>query len=184
MNFWIPLLSGLVPEGRVFALDQQTFISMGIQLLNVCILAAVLGFILYKPVQKFLRNRAEKIGSQLREAQEKLAEAERIKDEYEKKLQEIDLERVKILESARETAAERSRHMIEDARREATEIRRRAHESALAEKERLKEEAKTYIIDVASALAEKIVQHAMDRETQDRLFEEAMAQLEEARWPS
>ncbi|MGI5935872.1 MAG: ATP synthase F0 subunit B [Oscillospiraceae bacterium] len=184
MSFGMPLLSGLVPEGRLFALDQQMLISIGIQLLNVCILAAALGFILYKPVQDFLRKRSEKISSQLQEAQEKLAEAEKIKAEYEKKLQEIDLERVKILESARLTAAERSRHLIEDARREAAEIRQRAHESVLAERERLKDEAKLYIIDVASILAEKFVEHAIDRETQDRLFEEAVAQLEEAAWLS
>lgn len=182
MNFKIALLSGLVPEGRVFGLDQQTLISIGIQLLNVCILAAALGFILYKPVQEFLRRRTDKISSQLKEAQEKMDQAEKLKAEYEKKLQEIDSERIKILESVRLAAAERSRHIIEEARWEATEIRRRAHENIIAERERLKEETRLHIIEIASLLAGKFIEHAIDREAQDRLFDEAMAQLEETAW--
>lgn len=43
----------VVPDGRVFGLDAQTLISIGIQLFNAIILALALGFILYNPVKEF-----------------------------------------------------------------------------------------------------------------------------------
>jgi F-type H+-transporting ATPase subunit b len=50
-----------LPAGRVFGLDTQTLISIGIQLLNAIILALALTFILYKPVKRFLQKRTEMI---------------------------------------------------------------------------------------------------------------------------
>ncbi len=167
---------------RVFSLDQQTLFDIAIQLFNACLLAAVLGFVLYKPVQKFLRGRADKISGQLNEARDSMAEAGRTKAEYEKKLREIDTERIRILEAARLEAADQGRHIVEDAKHEASEIRRRAHEGAMAERERLKEETRLHIIEVSSLMAGKLVAHSIDRATQDRLFDETMAQLEEAKW--
>ncbi len=184
MFFHAALLLSAVPEGRVFGLDQQTLIQIGIQLFNACLLAVVLGVVLYKPVKKFMRARADRIGGQLREAQDNMQDAEKIRAEYEKKLLEIDAERLRILEAARLAAAEHSRHIIEDVKREAAEIRRRAHESAKAERERLEEDVRLQIIDISSLMAEKFVAHAMDRSDQDRMFDEAMAQMEEATWPN
>ena len=58
------ILAKSVPEGRVFALDSQTLISVGIQLLNGIILAVALGYILYKPLKKFMQARSDKIREQ------------------------------------------------------------------------------------------------------------------------
>ena len=184
MNFEIALLTSVVPEGRVFGLDLQTLISIGIMLFNVLVLSAVLGFILYEPVKKFMAKRSDKISGQLDDALEKMAEAESLKAEYEKKLAEIDMERIKILESARNTAAERSRHLLDEARHEAATIKRHTQEGISAERERLKEETRLYIIELSTLMAGKFVEHSIDAETQDRLFDETMAQLEEARWLS
>ncbi|NLV86100.1 MAG: ATP synthase F0 subunit B [Clostridiales bacterium] len=184
MNFEIALLSALVPEGRVFGLDLQTLISIGIMLFNVLVLSAVLGFILYEPVKEFMAKRSDRISGQLDDAREKMAEAESLKAEYEKRLAEIDVERIKILESARKTASERSRNIVDEARHEAATIRRHTQEGVIAERERLKEETRLYIIELSSLMAGKFVEHSIDAETQDRLFDETMAQLEEARWLS
>ncbi|MGI6169080.1 MAG: hypothetical protein ACOYI4_05090 [Christensenellales bacterium] len=182
MNFGIALLQGAVPEGRVFALDQQTLVSTGIQLLNVLALAIILGLILYKPVQKFMQNRTNRISGQLDDARDKLSEADSLKTKYEKKLGEIDKERVKILEAARHAAAERSKHILDEARSEAASIKRRTQQSILNEKERLKKETKLHIIEASSLMARKFVQHTIDQDTQDRLYDETMAELEETTW--
>jgi len=176
------LLGTAVPGGRLFALDQQTLISIAIQLLNICILAAALTYILYKPVQEFMARRTERISNELQTAEKRMAEADRLKAEYQKKLKEIDIERLKILEAAREEALNKSKHIIEEARAEALALRKRTEEMILAEKERLKMESKQYIIEVATLLAEKIVKEAIDSDIQDRLYEETIAELEEATW--
>ncbi len=173
-----------VPDGRLFALDQQTLISALIQLFNFMILAAALGLILYKPVQKYLRGRTERIRGQLEDAQHKMAKAEALKAEYETKLNEIASERAGVLESARSEAADRSRQMLDEARLEAAAVSRRAEERVLAEEERFKLEAWQHIVEVSSLMTEKLIKSTVDSDTHQRLFEEAMTELEETPWPS
>ncbi|NLF35450.1 MAG: ATP synthase F0 subunit B [Clostridiales bacterium] len=168
----------------MFALDQQTLISVAAQLVNFCLLAVILGLILYKPVQKYMRERTERISGQIEDAQLKMSKAEALKAEYETKLSEITVERAQVLESARLDAAERSRQMLDEARIEASAITERAKESILAEKERLKRETWQHIVEVSSLMAEKVIQRSIDSETHQRLFEEAMAELEELPWPN
>lgn len=180
----LTLLQDAVPDGRLFALDQQMLITALIQLFNFLVLAAVLGFILYKPVQKYLRGRADRIRGQLEDAQHKTAKAEALKAEYETKLNEIASERAGVLEAARSEAAERSRQMLDEARLEAAAVGRRAEERVLTEKERFKREAWQHIVEVSSLMTEKLIKSTVDGETHQRLFEEAMIELEETPWPS
>ena len=175
-------LTQTVPEGRLFALDNQTLIQIGIQLLNGIILAIALSMILYKPVKEYLRKRSETIKSRFDEAETSMAKANELIAEYEGKLKAIDQERAKILEEARLQAYEESKQIVAEARQEANEIKRRSLESVAEEKKRLKEEARLYIIEVASHVAKRYLAEAIDAEVQERIFEETIAQLEEAQW--
>src|SRR5690554_160094 len=95
-----------VPEGRVFGLDLQTLIGIGIQLLNGIILAVALGFILYKPVKEFMQRRTDRIRNNINEAKAAMTKANELIAEYDRKIKEIDKERLAILEAARLKAAE------------------------------------------------------------------------------
>lgn len=176
------LMAQAVPEGRVFGLDAQTFNSAVIQLINAVILAAALGFLLYKPLKNFLHKRTERIQSQIDEADADMAEAKRLIAEYEKKLTDIEKERKEILEDARLKAADERKIILEEAGQEADEIRKRASERVLAEQEHIQEETRLYIIEIASLMAEKYITQTIDPKTQDRLFEETLAQMEDVQW--
>ena len=95
----IVLLAQKVPDGRVFALDTQTLISIVIQLLNGIILALALTFILYKPVKEFMNKRTERFQSKLKEAEAAMAKANELIAEYGSKLEALEKERDKILEA-------------------------------------------------------------------------------------
>jgi len=176
------ILLAAVPEGRVFGLDQQALITIGIQLFNAALLAAVLSYVLYKPVRKFLRNRAERISAQLGRAEGETAKAGELKAQYEQKLEDIEEERAAILEEAHRLAAEKSRKMLADAQSDAADTRDRALADIQAERKRAQEEIRLQIIEVASIMAEKYVTQAMDADTQDKLFAETLAELEGAAW--
>ncbi len=178
----IMLVSKVVPEGRVFAMDTQTLISIGIQLFNGIILFAVLGFILYKPLKNFMQKRTERIQSQIDDTDEKMAEAQELMAKYDRKINDIDKERMKVLEDARLKAENERKIILEEAMKEADEIKRRSSESALSDQKRLQEEARIYIIDLASLMAEKYIDQAIDPKTQDKIFEETLAQMEGAKW--
>lgn len=176
------ILFSAVPDGRVFGLDQQTLISILIQLLNACILAVVLGLILYKPVQQYMKKRTDRIGGQIKDAQSKMSDANKVKAEYEKKLQEIDTQRIKILDAAKADAAKQGKAIIEEARKQAKAIKQHAEESISGERQRLKKETKQHIIEVSALMATKFVSRSIDSETQDKLFEETISELEDAEW--
>ena len=184
MKFEVALLQEAMPEGRLFALDQQTLISTVILLVNVCILAVVLGWLLYKPVQQYMRRRTERISGQLEDAQNKMAQADALKAEYEAKIQEIAVERAVSLEAARKEADERGRQMIEAAQHEAAIIKQRAEEYMQVEKERIRQDSRRHIVELSMLMTEKLVRKAIDGETHERLFEEALTELEEAPWPN
>lgn len=178
----VMLLSATVPDGRVFALDTQTLISIGLQLLNGIILAVALGFILYKPLKNFMQKRTERIQNQIDDTDAKLAEAKELAAEYDRKINDIEKERIKILEEARLMADEEKKIILEEARQEATEIKERSSERMLADQKRLQEETRIYIIELSSLIAEKYITQTIVPEIQDRIFEETLAKMEDAKW--
>ena len=191
MIFLIPELTGTflsaaaeIPPGRVFGLDGQALIQILAQMVSVGLLAFVLSKLLYKPVRDFLRKRTHKIESQLKNAEKEVAKAMALKAEYEQKVKEIEATRNEILEEARKVAAETKRKAQEDGKKEAEQMRERANANIQLEIERARTEMRHQIIDVSALMAAKFMSKSIDKQTQDSLFEETMAELEGGAWRS
>lgn len=184
MENMIVILTQSMPEGRVFALDGQTLIGIGIQVLNGIILAIALGFILYKPVKRFMQQRTDKIQSKIEDSDSTMAKAKELIVEYESKVKNIDKEYEKVLTEARIKASEERKIIIEEANEEAERIKKRSEDILETEKERIKLETRPYIIELATLMAENYIAQNIDKKEQDRLFDDALAQLEEAQWLS
>jgi len=163
-------------------MDMDTVISAGANLINVGVLAAVLAFLLYRPVRDILRKRTERIQGQLAQAEDDMAKAELLRQEYELKLGEISREREEILGEARKNAAETSRRLIAEAKKEADSLRERAAANVELEWERAENGMRTAIIEISAVMAEKFVTLAINKETHDRLFAETMSDLEDVTW--
>ena len=180
LDFGLVLSS--VPDGRPFGMDMDTVISAGVNLFNVLLLAAVLAFMLYRPVRDILRKRTEKIQGQLTQAEDDMAKAAELRLQYEQKIEEIQREREDILGEARKLAAETSRRLITEAKKEADALRERATANVEMEWDRAESEMRTAIIEVSAVMAEKFVTLAINKETHDRLFAETMSGLEGMTW--
>lgn len=155
MQLRLLLLAQALPQGRVFGLDTQTLFDIGMQLLNGIILAVVLGKILYKPVMEILEKRKEIIQTKINDSDAAKAEAQGLIREYEDKLRSIDEERQAVLAEARQRGEEEGQDIVDEAREEAALIRRRTTEMVISERERLEDETRLYIIELATAVAEK-----------------------------
>lgn len=177
-------LTQAVTEGRAFGLDGQTLISIVIQLLNGIILAVALGVILYKPVKEFMRKRSDMIQNKIENAETTMNKANELIAEYETKIKEIDIERLEILENARLKAADESKIILQKARDEATEIKKRSMDNVAADKKRLKEESRLYIIEIAALMAKKYIIQTIDNDIQDKIFEDTLAKMEDTKWQS
>lgn len=182
MHFDAAVLLTAAPAGSVFALDLQTLAVVGIQLFNACVLAAVLSFLLYKPVRAFMQKRTDRIQSQVASAQSELAEASELRAQYEARLKEADLERMAIMENARMLAAEKGEQIVAAAREEADAIRERARLDVQREFARAQEGLQQHIIDLSSLMAERFIAKSIDESTQDMLYEETLKELEEVSW--
>jgi len=182
------LLGGLIfyseDAGRVFGLDSQTLIQIGLNIINVALLALALSKLLYNPVRNFMQNRDDRIRSQLNHAQKESDDALALKLEYEQKLAEIDTQRNVILEEARVLATDNRSRMMMDAKAEAEALKARAASEIEGERERVREEMRQAIIEVSSLMAEKLCRVSVDSITQERLFDEAMRELGGMSWRS
>jgi F-type H+-transporting ATPase subunit b len=166
------------PEPRVFGLDTQTWLGVGLTALNVAVLAFVLSKLLYKPVLNFLKARADRIKSQLDNAESEVAKAGDLKLQYEGRVKDIEAEKDGILETARKQAIEKKNSILDEAKSESEAAKVRATAQIAAERERAEATMKYAIIDVASVMAEKYVTLSLDKTAHDRLFAEAMLELE------
>lgn len=167
-------------QDRLFGLDSQTLVQVAVQLLNACVLAGVLSWLLYKPVRKFMARRAAGIQAQFDSAGDDRAMADKLKALYEQKLEEIERERAGILEAARRQGDDLRAQMLEEAEKELASLREQAAAELLAERGRAQEALRLRVIGAASLMAEKVVALAMDPADQDRLFAETLAELGDA----
>ena len=175
------LLSNL-PTDRLFGLDLANFLSAGANLINVALLAAVLSFLLYRPVRKMLQKRTDKIRDQLTQAETDMTKALEMRTQYDQKIEEINRERDEILTEARKLAVETSQRIISEAKAEAETLKDRAAANVQMEWERAEVKMRDAIIEVSAVMAEKLVTISMNKDTQDRLYEEAIADMGGVRW--
>jgi len=176
------LLVADVPPGRVFDVDSQTLIQIVANIINVVVLAAIVSYLLYKPVRDILNKRTSRIQGQLIQAEEELEKATELRRKYEQKMEEAERDREDILVEARKVAADSSRRLLADAKKEADTIKERAAANVEMEWERAENDMRTAIIDVSAVMAEKFVSLAINKETHDKLFEETISDLEGITW--
>ena len=77
---------------------------------------------------------------------------------------------------------ERENEIIEEAKAEARRITDRANNEIELAKKKAMEEVKSNIVDVASIIASKAVNSAMNVEVQDRLVEETLKEIGDGTW--
>jgi F-type H+-transporting ATPase subunit b len=169
-----------VPEGSIISFDSALLTHIGIQWLNVILLTAVLVRVLYKPVKKFMDDRAAGIRDHMASARLANEEARDMKAEYEKKLAGIGREREEILSRAERQMAQKSEQIVRDSKERADAMIRQAEETAALELEKGRERLRLEIVELASVIAGKFVQSSMDEDLQKRLADQALKEYVDA----
>jgi F-type H+-transporting ATPase subunit b len=171
-----------VPDGTIVDTTWNFIFALGIQWLNTLILVLVLAKFLYKPVKKFLANRSERISQQLLTASDAEQTALTLKADYEGKLQGIEQERAALIGAAQKNVQEKTEQMLSAARQDAEMLRTRAHKDIKMEQERVKDEFKKEVIDLATTLAGRFAAISLDKRTQDKLIKEAISDIGDIKW--
>ena len=168
----------------LFGLDAQLVFNTLLMGISLFFLFMAMSYLLFNPVRKMLRDRQEKIATDINSAIADKEEAARLKAEYEAKLKDIDKEADQILSEARKKALKNEAKIIDDAKAEAANIMRRANEEAELSKKRAMDEVKQEMVAIASMMAAKVVAANIDTTIQDTLVEETLKEMGESTWQS
>ncbi|MCL2099264.1 MAG: F0F1 ATP synthase subunit B [Oscillospiraceae bacterium] len=168
-----------MPEGSVLALDTEFLVRVGIQWFNIIVLSVFLVKILYKPVKNFLAERADRISSDIDSARLNNEQAEALKADYQKMLDNIGKEREEILNEASRAAVKKHDQIIFDAQEEAKYIKTKAKDEIKLERENAANEIRNQIIEVSNLIASRFVEVSVDQQTRDRYINEALADWSE-----
>lgn len=169
---------------RLFDLDWQLVADSVLMIIAVFVLFLLMSYLLFNPARKFLNDRRDKIRGELETAKQNMEEADRLKQEYETKIKEIDKEAEAILGEARRKALDNEKQIVAEAREEAARILERAHVEAELEKQKVADEVKREIITVSALMAGKFVAASIDTAAQNRLIDETLKEMGEKTWLS
>ena len=169
---------------RLFTLDAQLLFDTLVMALSMLLLFTLLSYLLFNPVRDLLEKRKQRIVDDREAAKREKEEALGYKEEYEKKLQEVDKEVQVILSEARKKAMKNENAIIAEAREEAARIMARANAEIELEKKRALDDMKQEMIAIAYMMAQKVVSASIDTEVQESLIDETLKEMGENTWLS
>lgn len=178
------LLTAQEPMERLFDLDFQLLADASLMIIAIFVLFLIMSYLLFNPARKLLQDRQNKIRNELDDARSSMEQADRLKEEYEAKIRDIDKEAEEILSDARRRALENENEIIANAREEASRIMEKARMEARLEKQKMADEVKQEMIGIAAAMAGKVVAASMNTDIQDSLVEETLKEMGKDTWLS
>lgn len=178
------VLASAEMEPRLFDLDLQLISDAVLMIIAVFALFLIASHFLFNPVRNMMQNRQDRIRSELDNAAADMKQAHELKEEYEAKLKDINKEAEEILGEARKKALANENKIISEAKEEAARIIERAGVEAELEKKKAADEVKREMVVLASLLAGKVVNAAIDTTVQDTLIEETLKEMGESTWLS
>jgi F-type H+-transporting ATPase subunit b len=129
------------------------------------------------PVRKMMSDRAEKIRTELDEADTAKSQAEDVLADYRAKLADAKTESNRIIEEARQTADQLRADLAARAEAEIAETRQRAQADIESAKVQAISDLKAEVASIAIGAAEVVVRKNLDEATQTQLIEDYINQV-------
>nr|WP_207755081.1 F0F1 ATP synthase subunit B [Alkaliphilus hydrothermalis] len=152
------------------------------QILNTILIFVILKHFLFKPVTEFMENRRKGIEDSIKMAEGKNAEAEELKNAYQRKLDEIKEERSEMIKDATKRADQRGEEIIKKAELEAKKLIDKANNDIAREKQKALNELKEQISGLVIMAASKVVEKELDQNKHEALIKEFIDEVGEAKW--
>ena len=151
-----------------------------ITILNITILFFVLRKLLFKPVTKFMADRAKRVQDSLDQAEKDRTQAKALLKEYENKLKSAEAEAGEIIKTARDSANMEANRIIEGTKAEAADIISAARKQIEADRRaavtKLRFETAALVMAASSKLAAREFSRDDNRRYVDMLLDELAAQ--------
>lgn len=151
-----------------------------ISLANLLLIFLILKKFLFKPVQKVMNQRQAEVDKQYADAEQAAAEARQDKAAWAEKLAGADDEAAARLKAADATAREHGDRLVADARNKAEDIVRQAKNEAALEKAKAEAAMKEEIVQVSTALAEKMLEREIATADHQQLIDSFLDEIGDA----
>ena len=133
-------------------------------LLNIGILYLILRVLLFKPVTKFMETRAKKIKDDISNAEEEKNKAEAMRQEYEDKLKNAQIEAESLIRSAREAARTQADQIVSEGKKEADRLVLLARGQSESERQAAMAVFKTEAAALVLAASSQLLKRELSRE--------------------
>lgn len=146
-------------------------------MLNFILLVLLMRAILFKPLLKYLDERANRIAESLRLAEENKKRADELVHDRDTIIQEARLKASEIVEKSKALASDESREIIREARTQAQAIVDSSRDSLLSEAEKIKYDLRREISAMVVSLSEKVLVREIRESEHKDLIERGMKSL-------
>ena len=148
------------------------------QMLNFFILVWILHRFAYKPLVGMMNARKEQIANDLASAEQSRLEAEQIKADYAAQIAKARQEAQEIVEKAHHQAKLSTAEEVAAARSQIENEKERARQDIAIERDRAMNSLRNEVVSLSVAMAGKVVAKDMNSETNTKLIEDAIRQLD------
>lgn len=135
---------------------------------------------LFKPINEVLEKRRAKADEEIQQAVKAKEEAQAIKTEYEKNMEEAKNKANDIMVTAQKTAAIQSEDMLKETSRQIAAMKEKAEKDIAQEKKKAVNEIKNEIGDMAMEIAGKVIEREISESDHAKLIDEFIENVGEA----
>lgn len=154
------------------------------QIVNTLILYLVLKKFLFVPVTEFIQGRQDEIKSSYDDAEKTNEEAEKLKSEYEGKLDKVEEEKQEILIAAKKKADEQGSEIIKESKEQAAKLKEKAEQEIEIEKKKAINDVKDDISSMVIMAASKVLENEVDESRNKQLVDDFIKEVGESKWQS
>jgi len=147
------------------------------RIMNFGVLAAVLFFLLRKPLAKGLASRRQGIKDQLDDLEKQKQEAAKQLAEYKEKLSRLDEETEKIIAQYIQDGEAAKAKIIEEAKAVSEKLQVQAKKNIEHEFDKAKQELKAEMAEQAVAMAEELIKKHITDEDQEQIIDEYLTKV-------
>lgn len=151
---------------------------------NFVVLMALLAKLCYKPIQKILEERKQKIATDLSEAEKSRGEWEQARNDAKAAMEKAQAEAYAIIERARAEADQVRETLINQARNDAEQIRQRTQAEIERAKKTAQNELREGAVSLALTAATKVIGEKMTRDINESLVRGVLDSIEKGAGPN
>ncbi|MCQ2440570.1 MAG: F0F1 ATP synthase subunit B [Clostridia bacterium] len=147
-----------------------------INIINIVVLFVIVKALVYKPVKKFLSERTKRVEDTVKQAEEKLIEAENTVRQKDSIIAEGESKASAIISEAEDSAQKNASAIIEEANKKAEQIIEKARKNATYEHDTMLNSAKEEIAGLAINISEQILLREVKKEDNQRIIDDFFAE--------